>query len=177
MNYRASIELIETQLIDNPHTGLSQYLHEIETKGYRAGKIEARINLVHLYGGFARFKGTQAQNKTAARFKSLYERAQLGGSKAIDPSVEAVDGGKSNPEAIYEIGADARTKLRASRDYVGKDDFTRLEYVIIGENGPTAYAKRLLGVKKPNHRHVSKALFEIRRILDTLSVHYGYATC
>lgn len=172
------VDIIEMMTIDNPLLGDGQFRHEVLTKGpIRAGKIEAQVNLTQLYGGFARFKGTFAQNRTAARFKSLWELSQIGGSRAVDPSREYVDSSGRNPEAIFEIGADARQQFMRAQTFLGPVDFKRCEYVIVGEHGPTAYARfRLRGERPNNGQLTSRFAVEFRCIMDRLAVYWGEQT-
>lgn len=167
--------LVEERRVDNPTTSWAQFLYELDHGQPYAGQNRVAVNLTTLMGGFARFRGTEAQQKAAGRFKSLYERSQLGGSKAVDPSIEAVDGGKNNPEAIFEIGADARRAYIEAQAFLGPVDFKHAEFVIIGENGPTAYARyRLRGERANNGQVTARYQVEFRRIMDRLSELWGY---
>lgn len=167
------------QWVENPLITASELIHQ-KARAERAGKSYAYIGMEQrqvdqrtLLGGFCRFNGTEEQNKAIARFKTLYEQAQLGGAKAMDPSKEPVDGGGINPESVLEIGADARRDLIRVQLLLGPVDYRRVEYVAILERGPTPYAKwRGFGA---DGRACSKAKVEVRRIADTLAVHWGYA--
>jgi hypothetical protein len=100
--------VIVSELADNPLATWSQFLHEMDSGHANAGRIAVKRNLTTLCGGFALFHGDDAQRRAAARFRSLYEQAQIGGAKAVNPAIEHVDGGGINPEATFERGADAR---------------------------------------------------------------------
>jgi hypothetical protein len=165
---------IVEQRVDNPLVSYAQFLHEIETSAPYAGKIIASVNLRTVLGGFCRFHGTEAQQKAIARYKALFERAQLGGSKAIDPSLEAVDGGAQNPEAIFEIGADARKALSEADAMFDRINLKRLRFVVVGENGPTAYARHFLGAF--DGRAIGRAQVEVRGYADRLAVLWGFQT-
>ena len=128
------------------------------------------MNLISLMGGFARFRGTEAQQRAASRFLSIYEQAQLGGSSAIDPGIEAVDGGYRNPEAVFEIGADARREHVAIQDHLGRVDYDKFRFVVVGCNGPTAFARHWYKIRRPDGAATSKAHVEVRRIADSLAV-------
>jgi hypothetical protein len=163
---------IVTKRLDNPLSSWSQFLWELDSGVRHAGKIEVLVNTRVLLGGFCRFHGTEAQQMACARFKSLYERAQLGGARAVDPSLEPVDGGWTNPEAVFESGASARKELIAVQDLLGPIDYARIEFVVIRERGPTPYAKwRGFGI---DGRACAKAKVEVRGIVDRLAVHWRY---
>lgn len=133
------------------------------------GKVLAKTNLRTLMGGFCRFRGTEAQERAAARYRSLSEAATIGGAKAVDLSVEPVDGRGANREPM-EIGADARAALLAAQKMLGRHDLLRWEYVVIGDHFPTAYALRWF--HRCNGRAVEDAKDEVRKIADRLAVHW-----
>lgn len=155
--------------VDAPLTTWAQYIHELESGSPRAGRERAQVDRRTLMGGFCRFHGTQAQEQAAARFKAIYERAQVGGGKAVDPSREPVDGGGINPESVIEIGADARSEYNRLFNLFGASDMRRLEYVIIGEHGPTAYARWLSRGKPVSGQVVGRMQVEFRRLVDALA--------
>lgn len=161
------------RLDGRPLTTYAQFKADLDAGKPDAGVLRAAVNLTTLMGGAARFNLNEAQGRAASRFRSVYEQAQLGGGRAIDPSVEAVDGGNRNPEAVFEIGSDARRELIAVQRVLGPVDFRHAEYVIIGEHGPTAYARfRLRGERPNNGRLTSRFAVEFRSIMDRLAVHW-----
>lgn len=162
---------IEERRVDSPLTSWAQFLAELEAGKPYAGKQLASVNLRTLMGGFCRFHGTEAQQKACSRLKSLHERSQVGGAKAVDPSLEPVDGGGINPEANIEIGADARKEYAAIRALLGTRDMERIEFVVVRERGPTPYAK-WRGFPDGG-RGVSKGMVEVRDIADKLAEHWG----
>jgi hypothetical protein len=85
--------------VDAPLASWSQFLYELESGLPHAGRERAKVDRRTLMGGFCRFHGTEAQEKAAAKFKSIYERSQVGGAKAVDPEREPVDGGGINPKS------------------------------------------------------------------------------
>lgn len=163
---------IVTRRVDNPLSTWAEFLHQLDKATPYAGKIEVLVNTKTILGGFNRFHGTEAQNMAVARFKSLYERAQLGGARAVDPSVEPVDGGGINPESVIINGASARRELIAVQDLLGAVDYARIEFVVIRERGPTPYAKwRGFG---HGGKQVSQCMVEVRGIADKLAVHWKF---
>jgi hypothetical protein len=163
---------IVTRRVDNPLSTWAEFLHQLDKATPYAGKVEVLVNSRTILGGFNRFHGTEAQQMACARFKSLYERSQLGGARAVDPSLEPVDGGWTNPEAVFESGASARKELIAVQDLLGPVDYARIEFVVIRERGPTPYAKwRGFGI---DGRACARAKVEVREIVDRLAVHWKY---
>ena len=161
--------------VDNPHASYAQTVHDEEQGIERPGKITVPVNLRTTLGGFAKFRGTALQNETVKRFRSVFEASQVGGARACDPSVEPVDGGGVRADSVYMIGADARATYSAAKRALGQDDIKRLEYVAIGENGPTSYTRWRSGNKRPNARLVSKFTLELRIIVLKLAHHWKIA--
>lgn len=132
------------ELVDNPLTTYAQTLYESERGLLTPGKIKVIRNQRTLMGGFCRFgeHGRLPPDhlcEAAARLKSIHEQAQLGGARALDPAREAVDGGRGAFGSL-DTGIDARQELSAVIRLLGHD-YRKVEYVIIREHGPTAYAR------------------------------------
>lgn len=73
-----------------------------------------------------------ARLAAARRWQALYERAEIGGARAIDPAKEPVDGGRFvEPDA--DSGISARDQLRALRPKLGMIEFTGSSQRITGE--------------------------------------------
>lgn len=160
--------------VEAPLKTWAQTLHELEAGIPQAGRERVALDRRTLMGGFCRFHGTEAQEKAAARFKAIYERSQVGGAKAVDPSREPVDGGGINPESVIEIGADARTAYNRLFNHFGRDDMRRLEFVIIGDHGPTAYARWRYRDRAPDGRAIGRASVELRGLVEAMAVRLGY---
>lgn len=162
---------IQETWVDSPLTTWAQFLHELDSGVPHAGREKVRRDMRTLIGGFCRFHGSQSQNEAAAKFKSIYERAQVGGAKAVDPEKEPVDGGGINPESVITIGADARRAYNEIHLAFGKQMMMHLEYVIIGDHGPTAYARWLHRGKVQSGQVTGRCAVEFRRLVDDLAVH------
>jgi len=174
----------EEDTVDNPLMTDAEHIAQrrrAEAKGKsgdeirKIGKERVLRNMQTYIGAFGKFKGTDAQVKAAAKFKALHDRSQIGGGKACDPSIEPVDGGGVNSEAMFEIGADARSLWISTTIWLGRQDFDRFYSVIIGELGPTAYAQRRSGEIVPDGRTVNRHSEEIRDIAERLAVRWGYS--
>jgi hypothetical protein len=167
---------IQEMWIDSPLTTYAQLLHEIETGVPHPGRHKAMVDKRTLLGGFCRFHGSQSQNEAAAKFKSIYERAQVGGAKAVDPEKEPVDGGGINPESVITIGADARQAYIAMQKKFGHSIMRQLEFVIIGEKGPTAYARWLHRGRPQSGQVTARCQSDFRRLMDEVAVHLKLQT-
>ncbi|WP_299753400.1 hypothetical protein [Devosia sp.] len=146
------------------------FLHQLDTNAPNPGRERAMVDRKTLMGGACRFHCTPSQEEAAARFRAIYERSQVGGAKAVDPSREAVDGGGINPESVIEIGADARASYNRLFTALGLPKMRCLEFVVIGEHGPTAYARWRYRNNKPNARIVADGMVEIRGVLEEVAI-------
>lgn len=165
--------------VDNPYA-TDAILDDIRQKrpsDINAAKIDVLMNMRLVIGGFCRWKGTtQAQRKAAARFKTLAERSTVGGSSAIDTTKEPVDGGYINPEGVMISGEHARRELNTIHRVLGKPAYKHFWYVVVGENGPTAYARLRGGNPRPRGRDVTTFIGEIPAIATSLAEFWGYQT-
>jgi hypothetical protein len=168
---------IVTQYVDSPTTGYAQFVAEIQSEGAAyAGKIAVQVNKRELIGGYCRFGGTASEERACARYRSVWEASQVGGARAVDPSREPVDGGWLNPEAVFETGADARKLYGRIVDHLGRVDLGKLHFVVVGEWGPTPYAKHFFKQRHPDGKAVSQAKVEVRRIAAKLAAFLDLVT-
>lgn len=176
MGRQAAMEaIIEERRVDNPLTTYAQFVHELQTASPYAGVVKAQVNMTTLVGGAHRFfgppraEGREARLEACRIFRSTYEASQIGGAKAVDPSVEPVDGGGVNPDAAFERGADARRQWDRIVSAMTRIEMKQLHFVIIGEWGPTSYARHFCNVRKANSAQISRGMVEFRRTVDKLS--------
>jgi hypothetical protein len=162
--------------VDAPLASWAQFLHEMERGVPHAGRERAMVDRRTLMGGFCRFHGTEAQEKAAAKFKAIYERSQVGGAKAVDPSKEAVDGGGINPESVIEIGSDARRAYNEMHLKFGRQFMMHIEFVVVGDHGPTAYARWLHRGRVQSGQETGRCAVEFRRMMEQLAVHLKLQT-
>jgi len=169
---------MKVEWIDNPLTTYAQTIYEAERGAVAPGRIMATVNQRTLMGGFCRFGQRRKLPpphlcRAASRFRSLWEQAQLGGAKAIDPAVEAVDGGRGSFGAT-EIGMDARQQLNAIQRLIGPTDYRRIEYVIIRDHFPQSYARWRQWGRHPNKAAIDRGKLEVWQIVDRLAVHWRF---
>lgn len=155
---------IAVRRVDNPLSTFAQFKAELADGKPDPGIQRATVNLRSVMGGFGRFYGNEAEQRACARYRGLWDASQVGGGRAVDPSMEPVDGGWLNPEAVFEIGADARRLYGDLKAFLGLMDTKRLHFVVVGEWGPTPYAKWRYGVRQPDGRTVSRGKVEVRGI-------------
>lgn len=179
----ASIKIPDAQpddyrAVPNPSMSDAEFWHQRHENpdDPTIGTVMARFNLQTLIGGFAKFYGAEHQIAAAAKFKRVYELAQVGGTKACDFSREPVDGGGANPEASIELGYEARKDIVALQKRLGMEMFKRFERVVIGGVGPTAYVRRITGNPKPSAKMVGRAKVEVRRIANNVAEYWELAT-
>ena len=170
MNQAVVDDDIREVWIDAPLKTWAQILHEMDEGVPQAGREKAMVNRRTLMGGFCRFHGTTSQEEAMRQFKALYERSLVGGAKAVDPSREVVDGGGINPHLTALSGAAARARFGALRAHLTEPVFKCVEFVVMGDHGPTAYARWRYREKAPDGRTVGKGSVEMRAFAERVAV-------
>jgi len=140
----SSIERVDVQ---NPLSSEEQVLHEIATDGVgRSDLIEVDRNMAILIGGLFRVKSrSEIQTLAAARYRDVYETAQLGGAKAIDYSVTRVDSSGSAQAAIADMGEDARRLYGVAVRALGPFKSSLIERVVCDGMSIREVARRVEG--------------------------------
>lgn len=175
-------DLIEQRRIDNPLSTYAQFRADVAAGKHDAGYQRAEVNMTSLVGGAHRFfghpkaDGREMRLKACQEFRSTYEQSQVGAARAVDPSVEPVDGGWADPNAAFERGVDARVKWSGIVDALTRIELKKLHFVIVGEWGPTPYAKFVYSVRKANAQQISKGIVDFRGIVDKLAGHLRLVT-
>lgn len=169
---------MKVEWIDNPYTTYAQTIYEAERGAVAPGRIMATVNQRTLMGGFCRFGQRRRLPpehlcKAAAKFRTIWERSQLGGARAIDPAIEAVDGGRGNFSPL-DSGLDARQELKVVKNLLGAIDYRRLEYVVIRDHFPQSYARWRQWGQHPNKAAIERGKVEMWQIIDRLSLHWQY---
>jgi hypothetical protein len=157
-------------------------VHELDSASPYAGVTKAQVNMTSLVGGAHRFfghpkaDGREMRIEACRIFRTTYERSQIGAPKAVDPSVEPVDGGGISPGASLDRGIDALARWSGIVDAMTRMELRRLVFVIIGEWGPTPYAKFIYNVRKANAQQISKGMVDFRGVVDKLAGHLRLVT-
>jgi hypothetical protein len=118
----------------------------------------------------ARKQIDEAQYQAGRAFQSDWEQAERG-PRAIDPSKEAVDGGRM-PEAITEGMRKAVVRLNGAQRRLGVDGAAIVQAVLV--SGQTcAQVAEARGLRGPNWEKYFGKRF--RECLDCLALVYGFA--
>jgi hypothetical protein len=119
----------------------------------------------------ARSQIDQAQYYAGRHWQKAYELAELGGSRAIDPTKEAVDGGRI-PEPLTDQQAKAFGDLKkASRALGINGELIVKDILAVGLELGIAAARRGY-TSEPDRKAFGK---RFRECLDTLAEIFGYA--
>lgn len=125
--------VFEERMIENPLTTDGLVEAALERGEQQPAWVPVAVNLVLMIGGLARVKGlTDVQKAAAGRYRSLFERAQIGGARATDYSAAKVDvsGGTYDPGLD---GAAARREYLYARKALGPFQASLLERVVCEE--------------------------------------------
>lgn len=166
---------IESRWVPDPSVTDAQFYHLKEQfpNSVRIGKMKADVKMTTLIGGFARIRGrTEAQTQAAARFRGLWERAQLGGAKAIDYGAVRVDSSGQGEDAIFEMGERARREYSSAVQRLGMIQSSLAEKVIVHDMSVHQVAKSLgVGAGGAARERVT---VEVREAVEALADHFGY---
>lgn len=105
-------------------------------------------------------------------WQAAWENAEIGGVRGIDPSKEAVDGGRI-PEVLTDVQRRAVQDLKAARGALGAEG-ERLIRDVLGEGLSIGQAALRRGLPSESDRKYLGKRF--RECLSTLAVRFGYAT-
>ncbi|KKB12380.1 hypothetical protein VE25_07460 [Devosia geojensis] len=173
--------IIARRLVDNPLRTPATYLDELrraaehgDRRGFEPGKIEAAINMQTLIGGFARVRNrTEAQMHAAARYRSIYERAQLGGSRAVDYAAVKVDTSGPAESTVLEIGEQARREYRDMVKVLGMDRSRLIEQVVCHDMS----IRDVAVTRDLRDSGAGRALIVrlLKDAIDVVAEHFGYS--
>lgn len=105
-------------------------------------------------------------------WQAAWENAEIGGVRGIDPSKEAVDGGRI-PEVLTDVQRRAVQDLKAARGALGAEG-ERLVRDVLAEGLSIGQAALRRGLASESDRKYLGKRF--RECLSTLAVRFGYAT-
>lgn len=165
---------IERRMVPNPMITDGLLQHEIETKpAVRPGMIPADVNMVTLIGGFARVKKrTEAQTLAAARFRGLYQRAQIGGARAMDYEAVKVDVSGPGETIVFEVGDQARREYMGAVQRLGMIRSSLVEKLVVHEMSMRDLADSIgEGQGGAARERVTK---QVQEAVDALAEHFGY---
>lgn len=135
------------EMVDNPDRADAQVAFEIERGVEQPGRIEVDVRLASRIGGLSRLGPhlTEPRMVAAARFRSAWDEAQLGGARAIDYSATRVDVSPSvaSSEAALALVEDALVAYRDAVQALGVIRANLLQRVICDEMSLRELGQRL----------------------------------
>lgn len=113
----------------------------------------------------------EAQLHAGRRWQRAYELAEVGGATAIDPTREAVDGGRI-PEPFTDEQREAVGELAKASRALGLEGESIVRD-ILGRRYTVSVAAAARGlISEPEKKYIGR---RFRECLETLAVLYGYA--
>lgn len=124
-----------------------------------------------LAGMYSRSQIDDAQYRAGRKWQQLYEISEIGAVRAIDPSKEAVDGGRS-PEPLTDKQLDAFKALGECNRVlgVGGGDLVR---DVLGRGLTIAQAAQ--GREYYTERETKYLGHRFRICLESMAIHWGFA--
>lgn len=163
------MSIIETRLRPDPYlTDAEFYARRQRQLGPAAGYVPVRVNLSEAIGGLARIRHSQSQEEAAAKFRGLWERAQIGGARAIDYAAVKVDTSGPSTTIVTDHGLAARRGYTAAVRHLGIASSSLVERVVIYDMP----ISRIAGIGARARARTTDALLVA---LDDLAVHFGLA--
>lgn len=173
---QAAVTLIAKRRVENPLRNdwiVEEALRELGIKPEDLPSIiDADVRLVSLIGGLARIGRTEGQTLAAARYRLLWERSQIGGSKATDYSQAKVDVSGAAQNLVADIGADARGEYMSAVQRLGMLKSQLVEEVVCRERTVRDLA-RSLG-EGQGGAGFERAKGRLLDAVDVLAEHFGY---
>jgi hypothetical protein len=114
----------------------------------------------------------EAQYRAGRHWQSAYERAEISGARAIDPTKEAVDGGQIARAGITDAQAAAFATLAKAAKTAGVIG-TNLLIDVLAHGMTTEQVSRARGYSNQRSADFYARLF--RETLDGLAIEFGYA--
>lgn len=158
---------ISHRLIPDPSMTDAEYFEQRRTKsGPNVGKVHAAVNLGELIGGLARIdRRTDVHEEAAIRYRNLFDRAQIGGARAIDYAAAKVDTSGPSELAVFEVGAAAREAYSAVTLHLGMIRSGLIERIVCHDMSISSMAGR-------RHRARVRLTNDLLSSLDELAVYF-----
>lgn len=158
--------VFDTRWVQDPAMSDAEYFHQRQNKsGPYVGKTAAYTNMVEYIGGLARLKGvSEMQIMAAARYRNAYERAQIGGARAVDYAAAKVDTSGPRSDAMDAGRVDALDDYARAVRCLGMMRSMIVERVVCHDQSLT---RRGMGARM---RAAAKS--ELLSSLDDLAVHF-----
>jgi hypothetical protein len=158
--------IADTRWIQDPAISDAEYFHQRQTKsGPYVGKVSVSTNMVEYIGGLARLKGaSEMQIMAAAKYRMAFDRAQIGGARAVDYAAVKVDTSGPREDALGARQVDALEAYKNAVRCLGMLRSSYVERVIVHDQPLT---RRGMGARARD-----RAKTELLAALDDLAVHF-----
>lgn len=155
-----------TRWIQDPAMSDAEYFHQRQTKsGPYVGRVPVMTNMVEYVGGLSRLKGaSEMQIMAAAKYRNAYDRAQIGGARAVDYEAVKVDTSGPREDVLAGRQVDALEAYKQAVRCLGMLRSSFVERVIVHDQPLT---HRGMG-----SRARERAKDELFSALDDLAVHF-----
>lgn len=161
-----SKQIIEHRSVQDPAISDAEYYHQRQTKsGPHVGKVYVAMNMLEYIGGLARLKGaSEMQIMAAAKYRMAFDRAQIGGARAVDYAAVKVDTSGPQGDPLAGRVAEALEAYKRAVRCLGMSRSSLIERVICHDQSLT---HRGMGATAK-----AKAKQELFEALDDLASHF-----
>ncbi|UJW87903.1 DUF6456 domain-containing protein [Devosia sp. SL43] len=165
----ADVRVVQHDLVQDPYMTDAEYFHQRSIKsGPAVGKVSVSRNMVEYVGGLARLGGASEMHlMAAAKYRTAYERAQIGGARAVDYAAVKVDTSGPREDVLAGRTVDALEAYKDAVRCLGMMRSSVVERVICHDQSLTT---RGMG-----SRARDRAKRELFAALDDLAVHFKLA--
>ncbi|KKB80796.1 hypothetical protein VW35_00885 [Devosia soli] len=162
--------IIEHRLVQDPGITDAEYYHQRQTKsGPHVGKVYVAMNMVEYVGGLSRLQGaSEMQIMAAAKYRMAYDRAQIGGARAVDYAAVKVDTSGPREDVLSGRMVDDLENYKQAVRCLGMMRSSIVERVVCHDQSLT---HRGMGA-----RARSRAKDELFAALDDLAVYFKLTT-
>lgn len=170
MATQTDVRIVKPGLVQDPYMTDAEYHHQRQVKsGPNVGKVSVVMNMVEYIGGLARLSGAnEMQITAAAKYRMAYERAQIGGARAVDYAAVKVDTSGPGEDALAGRRVDALETYTDAVRHLGMVRSSIVERVVCHDQSLTS---RGMGARA--RERAKRELFDA---LDDLAVHFQLAT-
>ncbi|MGV8833260.1 MAG: hypothetical protein ACOH2N_14900 [Devosia sp.] len=163
--------------VDAPLMTDAEFLHQKETNPEikNVGKSKALFCMDEFIGGFSRYPNREDHHEqAAARYLSLYERAQIGGARATDYSMPLVDRSGPGEDIAMVVGEDARREFAGLKMTLGAGRAGLLEAVIVGRTPARRIAAHRADNDDVTGRAVAEVAQQVKDALEAAAAYFGF---
>jgi hypothetical protein len=162
--------IVQHRLVQDPSMTDAEYFHQRQIKsGPHVGKVTVAMSMVEYVGGLARLSGaSEVQIMAAARYRMVFERAQIGGARAVDYAAVKVDTSGPRDDVLFGTVADALDNYKGAVRHLGMMRSSLVERIVCHDQSLT---NRGMGA-----RARARAKDELFEALDDVAVYFKLTT-